>query len=312
VVNHGTILADSLHGVWLIAGANNNSIVNTGDIYGLLSGINAEAPSAANVSINNSGEISSDQNGVAVRNAVGAAPVIVNSGTIYGRLNSILAEGGDRLNVTNTGTLIGNVTGGSANQPDSVTNHGTISGDVVLGFGGDSYKGTGRVSGSVFGQDGDDSLAGGGGGDQLSAGAGVDVVTGNGGNDVLIGAAGNDTIAGGLGNDVMQGGADVDRFIFNTGPNTASNRDTLTDFSHADDTLQFENAVFAKLGGAGILNGQFLRLGAAPVDANDYLIYNKATGILTYDVNGNGAGGAQQVAFLQNKPTLALGDFAVI
>ena len=93
---------------------------------------------------------------------------------------------------------------------------------------------------------------------------------------------------------------------------TATNRDVISDFSHADDTLQFDNAVFTKLGGAGLLNAQFLRQGAATLDANDYLIYNQATGVLTYDVNGNGAGGAQQVAVLTTKPVLALGDFVVI
>jgi Ca2+-binding RTX toxin-like protein len=234
------------------------------------------------------------------------------SGTISGRLNSILAQGGDRLNITNTGTLAGNVTATSVNQADKLINNGTVTGNVSLGTGVDLYQGTGSVSGFVNGEGGNDALTGGAFADRLNGGSENDLLTGNGGNDVLIGAAGNDTLAGGLGKDVMAGGANADSFLFNTAPNTSTNRDVLNDFVAADDTLKFENAVFTKLGNAGVLNAQFLRLGAAPLDANDYLIYNKATGVLTYDVNGNAAGGAQQVAVLTTKPTLTLSDFVVI
>jgi Ca2+-binding RTX toxin-like protein len=62
------------------------------------------------------------------------------------------------------------------------------------------------------------------------------------------------------------------------------------------------------------LNPGFFRAGAAALDANDYVIYNKATGVLSYDSNGNLAGGSVQVAVLTNatKPTLDASDFVVI
>jgi hypothetical protein len=39
---------------------------------------------------------------------------------------------------------------------------------------------------------------------------------------------------------------------------------------------------------------------------------NKATGAPFYDANGNGAGGAIQIATLTSKPTLTASDFVVI
>jgi Ca2+-binding RTX toxin-like protein len=316
VRNEGMIFAQfQQHGISLQAGANFNSIVNTGDIYGLLSGITARTSAAPNVSINNSGDIHSDLNGIWLLNATGAAPVVVNSGTITGRSNSILAEAGDRLNVSNSGRLIGNVTGTSLGQSDSVINNGTITGNVLLGTGNDFYRGVGTVSGSVFGEDGTDNLAGGGAIDRLNGGAGADTLAGNAGNDVLNGGANNDKLFGGAGIDTLTGGTNLDTFVFNTAPNAVTNRDIINDFSHADDTFHLENAVFTKLGAqAGVhqLNPAVFRAGAVALDANDYIVYNKVNGVLYYDTNANAAGGAIAIAVLANKPILAANDFVVI
>ena len=48
------------------------------------------------------------------------------------------------------------------------------------------------------------------------------------------------------------------------------------------------------------------------IDANDYSVYNRATGVLADDADGNGAGHAVAFAALTNKPVLAANDFAVI
>ena len=58
--------------------------------------------------------------------------------------------------------------------------------------------------------------------------------------------------------------------------------------------------------GAGVhaLNPAFLLDGAAAHDANDYIVYNRATGRLFYDANGNGAGGMVALAVLSNRPVL--------
>ena len=67
------------------------------------------------------------------------------------------------------------------------------------------------------------------------------------------------------------------------------------------------------IGGPGALNAAFFRAGAAALDANDHIIYNKATGFVDYDANGNAAGGLTHLAVLTNKPAdVAFNDFAVI
>ena len=77
-------------------------------------------------------------------------------------------------------------------------------------------------------------------------------------------------------------------------------------------TIRLENAVFTKLVTAGVLNAAFFRVGAAAVDANDYIVYNKSTGALSYDSNGNGAGGAVQFATLSANLSLTSADFLII
>ena len=104
-----------------------------------------------------------------------------------------------------------------------------------------------------------------------------------------------------------------DFFVFNTALNASTNRDILTDFSHVDDTFQLENAVFTKLGaGVHALNPAFFRAGVKALDANDYIIYNRTTGIVSYDNDGNGAHAAIAFAYLPFKPVLAANDFTVI
>ena len=68
------------------------------------------------------------------------------------------------------------------------------------------------------------------------------------------------------------------------------NLDTISDFSVKDDTLQLDNAVFKKLGKAGKLNKAYFTIGDKAKDKNDYIVYDKKTGILSYDADGSGCG----------------------
>ena len=119
---------------------------------------------------------------------------------------------------------------------------------------------------------------------------------------------------GGLGINSLTGGPGSDSFCFNTAPSAStSNRDIVFDFTHGVDKFWMENAVYAKLGAAtGALNPAFFRVGAAALDGNDYIVYNKASGALFYDSNGSLAGGVMAVAVLANKPVLTASDFLVI
>ena len=52
-------------------------------------------------------------------------------------------------------------------------------------------------------------------------------------------------------------------------------------------------------------------IGAAAVDADDYLIYNSGTGALLFDADGNGGGAAVQFATLATGLALTVADFTV-
>ena len=133
------------------------------------------------------------------------------------------------------------------------------------------------------------------------------VIIGNKGANTLVGAAGNDLLDGGAGKDVLTGGAGNDIFRF-----ADLSKDTITDYSVADDTIQLENSVFTKLAATGQLSADNFKVGSAAADANDYLIYNNETGALYYDNNGNASGGVTQIALLGTQLGLTHADFFVI
>ena len=147
----------------------------------------------------------------------------------------------------------------------------------------------------------------------LTGNASANSLAGNNAANRISGLDGNDTINGRGGNDVLTGGAGNDFFVFNTVPNAASNRDTITDFNVAADTVRLENSVFTALGAAtGTLAADKFFVGAAAQDAEDRIVYNSATGALIYDTNGNAAGGAVQFASLTKGLALTNADFVVI
>jgi Ca2+-binding RTX toxin-like protein len=130
----------------------------------------------------------------------------------------------------------------------------------------------------------------------INAGAGI---------DTLIGGAGRDRLNGGDGNDTLTGGAGADRFRFSNRPNATTNRDTITDFSIAQgDRIELENAVFTALPTTGPLAASAFLIGTAATTASQRILYDNATGELSYDSDGNGAAAA--VAFGTLTPGLLL------
>jgi Ca2+-binding RTX toxin-like protein len=141
-----------------------------------------------------------------------------------------------------------------------------------------------------------------------------DTLTGNAVGNILSGLSGADIITPGAGVDLLNGGLGNDIFIYNTAP-SASSRDKITDFSNVagnNDRFHLDNAVMPALGAPGQLAAAKFFVGAAAHDADDRIVYNKATGVLSYDSNGNLGGGAVQLAILTTKPTLTAADFLVI
>jgi serralysin len=159
---------------------------------------------------------------------------------------------------------------------------------------------------------GSDTFSGGGQADYFNGYAGNDTLRGNGGNDTLIGNAGNDTLFGGAGHDRLSGGTGKDTFVFNS-PLVSANSDTITDFSHIDDTIKLENSFFKGMG-SGALLSKYYYAGTKAHDGNDHIIYNKATGALYYDSDGTGPNAQVQFATIANHSTAGLtySDFVLI
>ena len=69
----------------------------------------------------------------------------------------------------------------------------------------------------------------------------LNLVQGTAGADRLIGTAGDDLIRGGDGNDRLTGRAGADTFVFGADARDGNrDRDTITDFNAAEDTILFE------------------------------------------------------------------------
>lgn len=165
-----------------------------------------------------------------------------------------------------------------------------------------------------------DSINGLAGNDIISGLGGSDTLNGSSGNDSINGGSGNDTLIGGTGKDALTGGSGTDYFVFNATLNANTNVDTLKDFVHLTDKIQLDDDIFTRMGitgtngGVAITSAKFYA-GTAAHDATDRIIYNKATGALYYDADGNGTTyDAVKFAVVgtTTHPTLTYSDFSVI
>ena len=145
----------------------------------------------------------------------------------------------------------------------------------------------------------------------ITGNAAANVLKGGLGNDTLTGNSGADKLYGGAGRDTLTGGAGKDLFFFDTALNKVSNVDRIVGFSHVDDTIRLENAVFKGLH-TGTLKAAAFWVGKSAHDADDRIVYDKASGALYFDSDGSGHHAAIQFATLTNKPVLNAGDFTVI
>ena len=162
----------------------------------------------------------------------------------------------------------------------------------------DKMSGAGRND-LLKGENGADNLNGGNGNDRLLGGVGADLINGGKNNDVLLGGSGADKLIGGLGRDKMSGETGADDFIFTsaTFAGTGASRDVIADFEHRVDDIDL---------GGFMAGGEFIG-NSAFEDVAGQVRYNKATGILQGDVNGDG--NADFEIGFTNKPVLSAADF---
>ena len=146
----------------------------------------------------------------------------------------------------------------------------------------------------------------------INAGMGNDSLTGGKANDFLVGGAGNDTMDGMKGTDSLLGGGGNDTFVFSSKLDATANRDVIVDFNVADDVIWLNNDVFTGLP-VGALDAEAFAVAAAAAEADDRIIYDQATGVLSFDANGGARGDAVAFAILTNRPMdLSAADFFVI
>jgi Ca2+-binding RTX toxin-like protein len=159
-------------------------------------------------------------------------------------------------------------------------------------------------------------LNGNAGNDSLTGNAGNDALFGGAGTDTLLGNAGNDTLSGGAGADTLTGGTGADRYVFDSALDGTV--DSITDFNdgQAGEVIALSRAVFTALGnltpGSTLANANFVR-GAAAVQIDDFVIYNRATGQVFYDADGSNAAISQVLfATVTANANLNRTDFVVI
>ncbi|AKJ27453.1 calcium-binding protein [Caldimonas brevitalea] len=208
-----------------------------------------------------------------------------------GGTDTVLASISDTLdaNVENL-TLLASagVATGQGNALANVLN-GNGSNNTLWGFDGNDTLNGGGGNDSLQGGAGNDSLNGSSGNDTLNGSTGNDALNGGSGDDTLSGSSGNDTLAGSTGLDFLTGGANNDRFVFSH--RGAGNADSITDFSHLDDTIVLANALDIGLGGAlspGIVGLGFVggNLAGNPLAAGSFFKGLGETGNTAGDATG--------------------------
>ncbi|MDP3302469.1 MAG: Calx-beta domain-containing protein [Sulfuricurvum sp.] len=183
------------------------------------------------------------------------------------------------------------------------------------GAGNDSLIG-GTGNDSLIGGEGDDKLDGGKDNDSLDGGTGNDSLIGGTGNDSLMGGEGDDKLDGGVGNDTLTGGNGADTFVFNAKLSTTAvfNKDAITDFITTVDIIQLENKIFKMLKTVGTLtDSNFVANSTGTAEnSTDYIVFNTTTGVLSYDIDGNGVKAAVEFAVLTGVDTISASDFQIV
>lgn len=237
---------------------------------------------------------------------------------VYGDKGNDYVNGGSGNDYVHGGSGNDRVYGSSGS--DRV--YGSSGHDTVNGNSGDDYVHGGSGNDRVYGSTGNDRVYGSSGNDRVYGDSGNDWVDGGSGNDTVYGGAGDDMVNGGYGNDRLYGNSGSDAFVFNTKLGTASsdrnvNFDTIVGFNVRSDSLLLDNAVFKKLGSGTMsdptqLDAEFFTSSGKARERDDYLIYNKKTGVLSYDADGSGSKEAVEFAQLSKNLKLTYKDFFII
>jgi Ca2+-binding RTX toxin-like protein len=145
-----------------------------------------------------------------------------------------------------------------------------------------------------------------------------DLLIGDAWNNEIRGGTGSDTIRGGDGNDILRGSGNnqgdgvSDSFVFDTAPNGNTNYDRIVAFEGNNlDKILLDPAIYGAIGAQ--LDASEFRIAANAVDADDFILFDRLTGNLFYDADGNGAGAKVLFAKLINwSGTIDTSDFGML
>lgn len=327
----------------IYSGFVNSTLVNKGDLFGGTFGVFFEALGGfSTYKINNkaSGEISS-QYGVYIANFLGSAK-IDNAGDINGSQFGIFTAGSPYVEVMNTGEIggaifavfiAGSVSGAKGplvdnygmidspqfglymsdvnNTPGKLNNH---EGAVIKGGLAAVYellpltfKNEGKVIGKVWTSEYNDKIVNKGKG-KLKG----DVAL-NGGDDLFKNkgdAKATGLIDLGYGNDKAVLGDKAEKLLFDSTLNSSFNVDTIKKFASGKDMFYLDDDIFSTIA-TGTLSPSAFHQGSSASDADDRIIYDKASGALYYDPDGIGGLSQVQFAKLDGSPKLKASDFTI-
>ena len=109
-------------------------------------------------------------------------------------------------------------------------------------------------------------------------------------------------------------GGDIPNFFRRVIAALLYGNDETHDFSAAEgDQIVLDKSIFTQLAGKTNLTNNFRLSTQTAIGGDDYIVYNAATGQLSYDATGNGSSAGVVFATLQNKPQdLTAQQFVVI
>lgn len=144
---------------------------------------------------------------------------------------------------------------------------------------------------------GDDAIKGSTGNDVLIAAKGDDRLFGKGGDDKLFGQKGRDQLDGGEGTDRLNGGGGEDVYVFSETPGNGI--DQIVDF-RSGETLRLSSQAFVGLSPGQLPSDQFVS-GTEAADADDRIIFDTATGAVSFDADGTGPTAQVQFAIIDGE-----------
>ncbi|MEB3306234.1 MAG: peroxidase family protein, partial [Cyanobacteriota bacterium] len=219
---------------------------------------------------------------------------------------------GSTLTVDPTRALAGNTSYRLILASGAVTD---LSGNAQGAYTAPAFT-TAPVGVTLVGNNNANTLSGGALNDTIQGLGGADILQGLAGNDSIDGGAGGDSVGGGAGADLLTGGLDRDTFVLNAAGAATNNpavagTDVITDFVRGTDRLALSRTTYAGFGRSITVAPNQLLVGnfaggtgfTAVETASTRLVYDRASGNLWHDANGNLAGGFTSIAVLRNGGT---------